>query len=61
MAKILSISDNTHFRLNLEAQKHKTAIAGHLFPWDQVARVASSPTAIVGYFILLLMGCARLP
>jgi hypothetical protein len=60
MAKILSITDGARFRMSPKARKYRTARPVRPNPWSRIARAVSSPVAIVGYFILLLMGCARL-
>jgi len=60
MAKVFNIADSALYRPGLKARKYKTASAAPPKPWARVVRAVSSPTAIVGYFILLLMGCSRL-
>jgi hypothetical protein len=60
MAKILSISDSPHFRRSAKAWKYGFARPFRSNPWVRIARAISSPSAIVGYFILLLIGCSRL-
>jgi hypothetical protein len=60
MAKVYNIADSALFCPGSKAQKYKTASAASPKSWARVIRAVSSPTAIVGYFILLLMGCSRL-
>ena len=57
MAKILSITDGARFRLALRASAGQAAALDRPKAWDAVATVISSPLAVVGLFLLLVLTC----
>ena len=60
MAKVYNISDSVLFHRGSKARKYEASHTVRANPWGRVVRAISSPMAIVGYFILLLVGCSRL-